>query len=182
MAIKIENRSQTKLSTKTEKLIEQILNGVPREHTRGLERLRLVDAIEDPRLRTPQRSNLPGLYHPRQGTQQAWLEVALGVLLPKNKSLFKRLFPRLSFKGNLAAVIFSLIGQHYYLTMRHSVKKTQLEAAVRAYTESRLRAWSEQQHTLRTRLFRPLQPTLERWARALQKRAATERKKTSSTS
>ncbi|HEV2705564.1 MAG TPA: hypothetical protein VGV59_06540 [Pyrinomonadaceae bacterium] len=181
MAIKIENRSQTKLPGKTEKLIEQILSGVPREHTRGLERLRLVDSIEDTRLRLPQRSNLPGIYHPRQGTQQAWLEIATGVLLPKNKPLFKRLFPRLSFKGNLAAVIFSLIGQHYYLTMRHSVKKTQIEAAVRAYTETRLRLWSEQQHTLRTRLFRPFQPTLEKWARALQKRAAAERKKSSST-
>ncbi|MCV5090861.1 hypothetical protein OFC13_29985, partial [Escherichia coli] len=80
--------------------------------------------------------------------------------------------PRLAFKNNLAAVIFSLVGQHYYLTLRHSVRRTQIEAAARRYAEERLRAMHEQEHKLRARLFRPLQPTLERWARALQRRAA----------
>lgn len=177
MAIKIENSSQTKLPAKIEKQIEQILRTVPREHLRGLERVRLVDSINDSRLRVPQRTTLPGLYHPKQGTQPAWLEVAVGVLLPQTKYVFKRLIPRLSFKGNLAAVLFSLVGQHHYLTMRHSVKKTQVEASVRVYTETRLRFWSEQQHSLRTRIFKPFQPTLEKWARALQRRAAGERKK-----
>jgi hypothetical protein len=177
MSIKIENRSEIKLPRQVERQIEQILGSVPREHLRGIERVRLSDAINDPRLRTAQRTSLPGLYHPRQGTQAAWIEVAVGVLIPRQKSIFKRLVPRLSFKGNLAAVIFSLIGQHHYLTMRHSVKKTQVEAAVRAYTENQLRSWSQQQHGFRTRLFKPFQPTLERWARALQRRASAERKK-----
>ena len=177
MAIKIENHSQVKLPRQAEKEIDKILSSVPREHLRGIERIRLVDSINDQRLRAPQRTNLPGLYHPKQGTQAAWIEVAVGVLLPHTKSIFKRLLPRLSFKGNLAAVLFSLIGQHYYLTMRHSVKKTRLETSVRAYTETRLRSWSEQQHSLRTRIFKPFQPTLEKWARSLQRRASTERKK-----
>ncbi|HEX8473699.1 MAG TPA: hypothetical protein VF666_06670 [Pyrinomonadaceae bacterium] len=181
MPIKIENHSTAKLPRETEARVEKILGSLPREHVRGIERLRLVDSINDPRLRVPTKTALPGLYHPRQGTQPAWLEVAVDALLPRSAPFFKRLMPRLSFKGNLAAVIFSLVGQHYYLTLRHSVKKGQLETSVRAYTEKYLRAWSEREHTTRARLFKPFQPTFERWARALQKRANNERKKASRT-
>lgn len=176
MPFKIENQSTAKLPRQTEALIEKILNSLPREHLRGIERVRLVDAINDPRVRIPTKTALPGLYHPRQGTQPAWLEIALDALLPRSGPFYKRWFPRLSFKGNLAAVIFSLVGQHYYLTLRHSVKKGQLEGAIRTYTEKNLRSWSEREHSTRARLFKPFQPTFERWARALQKRAAEQKK------
>lgn len=182
MAIKIENQSSAKLPAKTEALIEKVLACVPREHLRGLERVRLVDAITDQRVRLPQATQLPGLYHPRQGTQAAWLELSMDALLPGHKPFFKRLLPRLSFKNNLAAVLLSLIAQHYHFTLRHSVKKGQIEPAVRAYTEKYLRIWGEREHNLRTRLFKPLQPTFERWARTLQKRAAAERRKNSQSS
>ncbi len=178
MAIKIEKSTTTKLPKNTVQLIEKILDSVPREHLRGIERVRLVNSISDPRLRLPQRNSLPGLYHPKQGTQPAWLEVAVEVLLPSKQPFFKKLMPRMAFKGNLAAVIFSLIGQHYYMTLRHSVKKGQLESSVRAYTEKYLKSWSESEHTFRSKLFKPLQPTFERWARALQRRANAERKRT----
>lgn len=178
MAIKIENTSTATLPRNTIAQIEKIIETLPREHLRGIDRLRLVDAIADPRLRLPQGGQqLPGLYHPRQGTQAAWLEVSTAVLLPRSKPFFKRLLPRLSFKGNLASVIFSLAGQHYYLTLRHSIKKGQIEPSVRAYTEKYLRLWSENQHSLRTRLFKPLQPTFERWAKSLQRQASKERKR-----
>jgi len=180
MPVKIEVQTSVKLPRQTQTHLEAILDSLPREHLRGIERLRLVDQIIDPRLRTTVKAaaaELPGLYHPRQGKQQAWLEVAVGALLPRSQPLLKRVVPRLSFKGNLAAVVFSLVGQHYYLTLRHSIKRGQLETAVRTYTEKQLRRWQEQQHSLRARLFRPLQPTLERWGRALQKRAATEKKR-----
>jgi hypothetical protein len=178
MAIKIEVETVSKLPKKTASQIEKILECLPREHLRGIERIRLVDNINDPRLKNlQQRSNLPGLYHPKQGAQSAWLEVATGVLLPHSKPFLKRIMPRLSFKGNLAAIIFSLVGQHYYLTLRHSIKRGQIETAVRAYTEKQLRAWHERQNTVRSRLFKPFQPTLEKWGRSLQKRAAAERKR-----
>ena len=177
MGIKIEIQTSAKLPRQTEARLEKMLESVPREHLRGIERLRLVDAINDPRVRMPQRSQLPGLYHPRQGTQPAWLEVSVEALLPTRKPLFKRLLPRLSFKNNLAAVVFSLIAQHYHLTLRHSVKKGQLEAAVRTYTEKQLRTWGTREHSLRARFFKPFQPTFERWARTLQRRATEERKK-----
>lgn len=176
--MKIENLSQIKLPKNTNTLVSNIFESVPKEHLRGIEKVRLVDAISDPRLKSIQsRTEMPGLYHPRQGTQQAWLEVAVGIVLPQSKPFLKRLMPRLSYKGNIAAIIFSLIGQHYYLTLKHSVKKGQLEPAVRAYTEKRLRAWQEAQHSFRARLFKPIQPTLERWSRTLQKRAKAEKKR-----
>ena len=178
MPIKIENRAETSLPAKTQSWIEDITDNLPKEHLRGIDRIRLVDVITDPRLKSMnQRTELPGLYHPRQGAQAAWLEVAVGVLLPGGKPLHKRLMPRLSFKGNLAAVLFSLVGQHYHLTLRHSVKKGQVETAVKAYTEKRLRLWHQKQGGFRAKLFKPFQPTIERWGRSLQKRAAAEQKK-----
>lgn len=177
MAIKIDNLSnrQPLPGTLTE-TINRIVDAAPREHLRGLERIRLVDIINDPRLRAGQTANLPGLYHPRQGSQPAWLEVALDVLMPQSIPFYKRWMSRLSLKTNLAAVIFSLIGQHYLLTLRHSVKKGQFEQSVRVYTEKQMKRWNENEHTFRARLFKPLQPTLERWARSLQKRAREQKK------
>ncbi|MFN2492957.1 MAG: hypothetical protein ABR501_08745 [Pyrinomonadaceae bacterium] len=178
MAIKIENQTERKLPQDTLRHIEDAFESLPREHTRGLERIRLVEFITDPRLKnTFQTSELPGLYHPRQGPKGAWLELAIGVLLPANKPFHKRIIPRMSFRGNLTATLFSLVGQHYHFTLKHSLKKTQLEPAVRTYTEKQLKAWNEKKHTFRARLFKPLQPTLERWAKGLQKRAAAEKKK-----
>lgn len=127
MAIKIENQTERKLPKETLSQIEELFDSLPREHTRGLDRIRMVEFISDPRLKnTFQASELPGLYHPRQGPKSAWLELAVGVLLPANKPVHKRIIPRLSFKGNLAATLFSLIGQHYHFTLKHSLKKTQL--------------------------------------------------------
>lgn len=182
MAIKIEFDSEIKAPRKARVWIESLLGGLPREHIRGIERIRLVEYINDSRLKNSERhTNLPGLYHPKQGAKAAWMEVAIGVMIPRSKSLMKRIMPRLSFRGNLAAVIFSLVGQHYYLTLRHSVKRGQMEPAIRAYTENQLRIWHERNHTIRSRIFKPFQPTLERWGRALQKRAAAERKRKQST-
>jgi hypothetical protein len=179
MTNKIENNSsRKKLPTGTMESLKKIINTLPKEHLRGIDRVRLVDSINDPRLRQANTAQLPGLYHPKQGAQPAWLEVALDVLLPKNVPIHKRLLPRLSFKANLAAVIFSLVGQHHYLTLRHSVKKGQLESSIRLYTEKHLRKWNESEHTMRARLFKPLQPTFERWARSLQRRAKSSGKTT----
>lgn len=178
MAIKVENQVERKLPPGTITHIEEAFDSLPREHSRGLERIRLVEFIAEPRLRgVMQVTELPGLYHPRQGPKGAWLEIALGVLLPANKPVHKRLIPRLSFKGNIVATLFSLVGQHYHFTLKHSLKKSQLEPAVRAYTEKHLKSWNEKKHTFRARLFKPIQPTLERWAKGLQKRAAAEKKR-----
>jgi hypothetical protein len=177
MPIKIDNLSgRQTLPGKLTETVNRIVDAAPREHLRGLERIRLVDVINDPRLRLGAANNLPGLYHPKQGAQAAWLEIALDVLLPSSSPFYKKWAARLSFKSNLAAVIYSLIGQHYLMTLRHSVKKGQFEQSVRAYTEKQLKKWSENEHTFRSRLFKPFQPTLERWARSLQKKAKAQKK------
>src|SRR5438105_2583974 len=178
MAIKIENQYSRKLPRNTVTVVESAIASVPREHLRGVERVRLVDSVIEPRARIAAKgSELPGLYHPRQGVQGPWFEIAIGALIPSEKAFHKKIIPRLSFKGNLAGVIFSLVGQHYYLTLRHSVKRGQIEPAVRAYVEKQLKTWNEQQHKFRAKLFKPLQPTLERWSRSLAKKAAQEKKK-----
>jgi len=180
MKIKIENKSsRPTLPAHTEETINNILKIVPREHTLGIDRVRLVDLIQDPRLRSGQKyfSQLPGLYHPKQGSQLAWIEISLDVLLPTG-SLRKRFIPRLTFKANLAAVLYSLVGQHHFLTLRHSVKKGHLEASVKDYTEKNIKKWNEKEHNFRARLFKPFQPTLERWAKSLQRRAKQGKKTT----
>jgi hypothetical protein len=178
MAVKIENQYEGKLPRNTLANVESALSSVPREQLRGIERLRLVNVITDPRAKVAAKgTDLPGLYHPRQGPQGAWFEVAIAPLVSANKPFHKRIVPRLSFKGNLVAVIFSLVAQHYYLTLRHSVKRGAVEPAVRSYVEKQLKTWNEQQHKIRAKLFKPLQPTLERWSRSLAKRAAQEKKK-----
>jgi len=178
MNIKFENQSsRIKLPRGTLDNINGIIHSIPKEHLRGVERLRLVDSIKDPRSRSIRITSLPGLYHPKQGPKPAWIEIALDVLLPKDAPIHKRLVPRLSFKANLATVIFSLIGQHHYLTLHHSVKKGQLESSIKLYTEKHLKSWNEGEHKIRTRLFRPVQPVFERWARTLQRKAKKERKK-----
>ena len=178
MAIRIENQYEGPLPKGTLQQIEDAFETLPREHTRGIERIRLVPFINDPRIRGQfQATELPGLYHPRQGAKGAWLELAINVLLTPDKPFHKRIVPRMSFKSNIVALVFSLVGQHYHFTLKHSLKKTQLEPAVRQYTEKQLKAWNEKKHTFRARLFKPLQPTFERWAKSLQKRAAAEKKK-----
>ena len=178
MAIKIENNSTLKLPGYTEKHIQALLDSVPKEHLRGIDKVKLVDRISDPQLKNmAQATKLPGLYRPKQGIQPASLEVAVEILLPQAGPFYKKLAPRMSYKANLAAVLFSLIAQHYHLTLKHSVKRTQLEQAVRTYTEKQLRKWQDNQKTFRAKIFKPLQPMLERWGKKLQKRAAQEKKR-----
>ena len=182
MAIKIENASRVELPKNAEAEIDKIVNSVPREHIRGIEKIKLVDYISDPRLKNAniqQKNDLPALYHPRMGAQSAFFEIALGVLLKPHESYFARMMPKMSFKANLATILFSLIGQHYYLTLRHSVKRNQIEGQVRQYTEKNVRAWSEKQQagSWRAKVFKPFRPLLERWAKSLNKKAAAAQKK-----
>jgi hypothetical protein len=177
MAIKTEFNTESTPPKNLEQNVSNILGVVPREHLRGIERIRFVEAINDPRIKVPQSTKLPGLYHPRQGTQPAWLEISLEALLPAKQPLQKRLLSRLAFKSNLASLIYSLVGQHYYLTLRHSIKRGQIEPAIRAYTEKYLKVWGSNQSNWRTRLFKPLQPTFERWSKSLQKQIQKEKKR-----
>jgi hypothetical protein len=178
MTIKIENASGAKLPRNLQTQIENMFKVLPREHVRGIDRVKLVETIKESQLRTLQNVQLPGLYHPKQATKPAWLEISTNILTGPAESFQKRVMLRLSFKSNLATIIFSLVGQHYYSTLRHSIKRGQMEPAVRSYTEKYLRIWSRGEHKFRTRLFKPLEPHLERWAKKLRRNAVKERAKT----
>jgi hypothetical protein len=179
--IRIENQATFALPKGAEELISKVLDSLPIEHLRGLEKVRLVDFINDPRLKNmdvPMKGDLPGLYHPRAGAQGAWLELSMGALLQPTEGFAKKMMAKSSFKAYLAGLLFSLVGQHYYLTLRHSVKKQSLEPQIRQYAERNLRAWSEQQSagSFRAKLFKPIRPYIERWAKWLNKKAAQTQK------
>lgn len=180
--IRVENQASFPLPKDTESNIEKIIDFLPTEQIRGLDRVRLVDFINDPRLKNmdvPVKGDLPGLYHPKQGNQAAWLEVSMGALLQPTEGFAKRWMAKSAFKSNIAGLLFSLVGQHYYLTLRHSVKKQGLEPQIRQYAEKNLRTWSEKQNvnSFRAKLFKPLRPAIERWAKWLNKKAAEAQKK-----
>ena len=102
MAIKIENQYEGKLPRNALTTVESVLASVPREHLRGVERLRLVNAVTEPRaLMAAKGQELPGLYHPKQGVKGAWFEIAITPLVSANKPFHKRIIPRLSFRGGL---------------------------------------------------------------------------------
>lgn len=179
--VRIENASSLPLPKGAEETMLQVLDFLPVEQTRGIERIRLVDYINDPRLKnldTPLKGDLPGLYHPRMQNSQPWFELSMGALLQPTEGFMKKFMAKSGFKGNIAGLLFSLVGQHYYLTLRHSVKKTGLEPQIRQFAEKNLRAWSEKQAetSWRAKLFKPMRPVLERWAKWLNKKAAQNKK------
>ena len=175
--IRLENTSTLKLPRDSEETINKILDFLPIEQIRGIEKIKLVDLINDPRLKNmdmPIKGDLPGLYHPRAGNQAPWVEMSMAALLQPTEGFVKRFMAKSSFKGNLAGLMFSLVGQHYYLTQRHSVKRQSLEPQIRQYAEKQLRQWSDKQAegSFRAKLFKPIRPYLERWAKWLNKKAA----------
>lgn len=179
--LRIENQSTLDLPKGTLDHVQKVLDYLPIEHLRGLEKVKLVDFISDPRLKNmdvPLKGDLPGLYHPKVQNQGGWIELATGALLQPTENFGKRWMAKSSFKGNIAGLIFSLVGQHYYLTLKHSVKRQSLEPQIRQYAEKNLRAWSAQQTdgSFRAKLFKPFRPALERWAKWLNKKAAEAQK------
>ena len=99
--IRTENQATFALPKDAEGQIEKILDFIPTEHLRGLEKIRLVDFINDPRLKnmdTPIKGDLPGLYHPRQGNQGAWLEMSMGTLLQPTEKFAKRWMAKSAFQ------------------------------------------------------------------------------------
>jgi hypothetical protein len=180
--VRIEDQSTIDLPKGAHEQIQKVLDYLPIEHLRGLDRVKLVDFINDPRLKNmevPIKGDLPGLYHPKVQNQSAWVEISMGALLQPTEGWAKRWMAKTSFKSNLAGLIFSLVGQHYHLTLKHSVKKQSLEPQIRQYAEKNLREWSDSQNrnSFRAKLFKPIRPFVERLAKWLNKKAAENQKK-----
>ncbi|MGB2752261.1 MAG: hypothetical protein WBC19_09405 [Pyrinomonadaceae bacterium] len=179
--IRIENTASFTLPKDYEATINKVLDFLPVEQYRGIERIKLVDYINDPRLKNmdmPVKGDLPGLYHPRVQNQAPWFEMSMAALLQPTEGFVKKFMAKSGFKGNIAGLLFSLVGQHFYLTLRHSVKRTSLEPQIRQYAEKNLKLWSEKQSegSIRAKLFKPFRPILERWAKWLNKKAADAKK------
>ncbi len=179
--IKIENQSSIALPKNAEENIRSIIAFLPTEQLRGIEKIKLVDFIKHPQMKDAPaiKGDLPGLYHPKVQNKNPWFEISLGALLQPTEGFAKRWMAKSSFKSNMAGLLFSLVGQHYYLTLRHSVKKTSLEPQIRQYAQKNLKEWSEKQNanSKRARYFKPFQPYVERWAKWLNKKAANAQKK-----
>ena len=178
--LKVENEATIDLPKKANEQIQNIMAYLPVEHRMGLEKLKLVDFISNPQLKKmdvqPQ-GDLPGLYHPKMQNRSAWMEISVGALLQPTEGFMKRWMAKTSFKSNLAGLIFSLVGQHYHMTLRHSVKKGNLEPQIKQYAQKNLREWSEKEseNSIRGKLFKPLRPVMERWAKWLNKKAAANK-------
>ena len=180
--ITIDNQSSIDLPKGAEENIHNIIKFLPSEHLIGLDKIKLVDFIKPPQMKNvnvPIKGDLPGLYHPKVQNTKPYLEVSIGALLQPTEGFAKRWMAKSSFKGNLAGILFGLVGQHYYLTLRHSVKKTSLEPQIRQYAEKNLKAWSEAQNVnnFRAKLFKPLQPLFQRLAKWLNKKQMQANKK-----
>lgn len=175
--IKIVNESELELPKNTLENIHELLDYLPLEHRRGIETLTLVDFINESGLKESKgdfKDNLPYMYRPRVQNKSARMEISLMALLKPLGNFTERWMAKSSFKSSLASAIFVMVGQHYYLTMKHSVKKDNLQAKIQKYATDNLRSWSEEQSekSWRGRLFKPLRPLMERWAKWLNKRAA----------
>jgi hypothetical protein len=180
--VSIDNQSSIDLPKGTEENIQNILKFLPAEHLAGLDKVKLVDFIKPPQMKgvnVPIKGDLPGLYHPKVQNSKPYLEVSIGALLRPTEGFAQKLMAKQGFKGNLAGILFSLVGQHYYLTLRHSVKKTNLEPQIRQYAEKNLKSWSQEQNknSIRAKLFKPLQPFFERLAKWLNKKQKQANKK-----
>src|SRR4051812_49218728 len=82
--VRIENQASIVLPKGTDEAIHKVLDFLPVEQTRGIERVKLVDFINDPRLKNmdvPIKGDLPGLYHPRVQNNAPWFELSMGALL-----------------------------------------------------------------------------------------------------
>ncbi|MEW6129199.1 MAG: hypothetical protein AB1757_19320 [Acidobacteriota bacterium] len=175
MNVKIEHKSVVD-TVKLQEKVERSLTLIPSEHLRGLNKIVFVDSINEPRIAAEQRANLPALYHPRMGGQMAWAEIAMDVVKPKKK-FPQNLLVGLTLKSNLAQVVFSLVAQHYYLTLAKGIKKTQLELACRSYTEKMFEKWRETEGGWRVKLLKPFKPWLDRFAKNLAKKYRQEMEK-----
>ncbi len=172
MNVKVEILASQKVKN-LEKNVQKAIDVVPVEHLRGLTKIVCVDMISEPRIDAAQRASLPLLYHPRMGGQMAWAEIALSVIAPK-KRFPKSIISRLTIKPTIAQAVFSLVAQHYHLTLARGVKKNQLEFACRSYVEKQFEKWREKEGGWRVKLFKPFKPFLDRMARKLAKKYREE--------
>ena len=191
--VKIVRDTEVEVPDHTEDKIREILDFLPAEHIRGIDRIILVDFIDDTGLQEYKgdyRDNLPYSYFPaikgkvpsRSGrvesiNKPARMEISMMKLINPLGKFHERWMAKSSFNSSLASALFVMVGQHYYLTLQRATKKqdqAKLQTQIQRYAEQNLKKWGEEQSdkSWRGRLFKPIRPYMERWARWLNKRAA----------
>jgi hypothetical protein len=176
MPIKIENHATLKAPANLETLINQVFDTVPKEHTRGISKVVIVDVIKDPRLQALTTQEQPVLYRPKTPANSAFIELALNFFLAKKESFFKRVQARLNFKSNIVGALLASIGQHYHLNYSYGVKKNQYESLVRTYVEKHFIVWREKNAGRRAKIFKPFQPYIERLDKWMRKKMLQEKR------
>src|SRR5438270_13588486 len=101
MPIKVENFATIKTRTDLEAVINQVFDTVPKEHTRGISKVVIVDEIKEPRLQAITTQNQPVLYHPKTPGNSAFIELALSFFAAKKENIFKRIAARMNLKANI---------------------------------------------------------------------------------
>jgi len=176
MPIKVENFATIKPRTDLEGVINQVFDTVPKEHTRGISKVVIVDEIKEPRLQAYTTQSQPVLYHPKTPGSSAFIELGLGVFLSKKENFIKRIANRMNLKANIVGALLASIGQHYHLPYSHGIKKAQYEAPVRAYVEKYFVTWRERNGGYRARLFKPFHPYLEKLDKWMRKKVLEQKK------
>lgn len=179
MPVKVENFATIKVPTDLEVLINQVFDSVPKEHSRGISKVVIVDEIKDPRLAAITKEPQPILYHPKTPANQAFIELAMNFFLAQKENFVKRLAAKLNFKSNIAGALLAIIGQHYHISFTHGVKKgqmTQFEPQVRAYVEKHFVNWRDRNGGFRAKMFKPLEPYMKRLDKWVKKKMIDNQK------
>ncbi len=127
MAIEIKILTQKKKNAlNIEKNLKRYLKTVPDEHLVGLERITVIDRIEDKK-----NKEAGGLYRERCLLQSATIEIALDTVY-KGMPKFLYYVPFIS-KFILAGVLYHEIGHHYQKRLSHGIRKSEQEKFAREY-------------------------------------------------
>lgn len=188
MAVKIENHSSLELPKGWEDIINEAFDYVPREDVRGVDRVVLVDFIKvnDARIKEAKpKGDTPALFHPREQHKSPWFEISAAALLMPTENWSKKMLAKKTFRFNLTRLVFLLAGYNSQLLpaqlarQRQPPKPEQIQARAAQYGEKKFAEWQKEnvKPNWQTKLFGPLRPFVERWAKSLNEKALNAQKR-----
>ena len=178
--IRVENQASFELPKDIEAQIGKILDFLPTEHQRGLERfgLWILSTIRALKIWTfPSKAIFRDLSS-EVGNQNAWLEVSMGALYSRPKvfpnagwrNLRSRQSRRIDFLARRSALLFDAPA----FNQKH--KSRTADSSIR---RKNLKTWSERQQvsSKRAKFFKPFSSIFEKWAKWLEQKRRNHRKK-----
>ncbi|MCK4830405.1 hypothetical protein KA005_82570 [bacterium] len=129
MSIVIESKLENKIfGFITKKRIKKLILVIPKEHLIGLEKIIIVDQIED-----KEKREVGGIYRQKYNNKPSSIELGIN-------SIYKRM-PRILFffpfvaTFSLSDVLYHEIGHHYHANFTHGIKKKRQEDFVEDYSK-----------------------------------------------